>query len=253
MEYTVNKLAKLSGVSTRTLRYYDEIGLLKPKRINSNGYRIYGSLEVDRLQQILFYRELGMHLDEIGKIISDPNFDKEKALENHLLELLNRKEQIGILIENVTKTISTLKGETSMKDNEKFEGFKQKIVENNEKKYGKEIRDRYGNESINASNAKVKGMTKDQWDRAEKIGELINTILKDAFIENDPASEKAQKVCELHKEWLCMFWKDGMYTKEIHKSLAEGYVMDERFTAYYDKLGEGCTKFLRDAINIYCS
>jgi DNA-binding transcriptional MerR regulator len=87
MEYTINKLAQIAGVSKRTLRYYEEMGLLTPSRVSSNGYRIYGQREVDLLQQILFYRELGVSLDEIKTIVCTKNFDGRAALENHLTAL----------------------------------------------------------------------------------------------------------------------------------------------------------------------
>lgn len=251
-QYTVNELAVISGVSVRTLHYYDQIGLLHPMRIAENGYRIYGSKEVDQLQQILFYRELKVPLKKIKAIMSNPDYDKEKELEEQLEQLLQQKSQIELLINNVRKTIHTLKGEAVMSDVEKFEGFKQKMIDDNELAYGKEIRERYGDEIIDASNAKIKGMSKEQWKTTQELSELINETLKDAFEEGNPASETAQKACDLHRQWLCMFWKDGTYSKEAHKALAEGYVADKRFTAYYDKIAEGCTKFFRDAINIYC-
>ncbi len=241
----------MSGVSTCTLRYYDQIGLLCPKRV-SNGYRIYGKEEVDLLQQILFYRELGVSLEEIGHILKDPKYDKSRALEGHLSELLLRKNQIDMLINNVLKTISSLKGETIMSDNEKFEGFKKKMIDDNEEAYGKEVREKYGDDVVNASNAKIKGMTKEQLDRVEELRIECENLIKLAFEKGDPASDEAQKACDLHRQWLCFFWNDGMYSKERHKGLAEMYVADERFTAYYDKIAPGCTKFLRDAINIYC-
>lgn len=247
------KIGTAFGVSTRTLRYYDQIGLLCPTRITTNGYRIYGQKEVDLLQQILFYRELGVELKEIGDILHNPAFDKEKALENHLSMLLQRKMQIEMLIDNVTKTIGTMRGETTMSDKEKFEGFKNKIVEENEAKYGKEIREKYGDDTVNASNAKVKGMSEEKFQAAEQLRVQIDELLKEAFEEGDPASEKAQKVCEMHKEWICMFWPDGMYTKEAHKGLGEMYVADERFKAYYDRIAVGCAEFLRDALDIYCA
>jgi len=91
MEYTVQKLGRLAGISTRTLRYYDEIGILKPARINSSGYRIYGKEEVDRLQQILFYRELGVSLDSIKNIITSPSFNGVEALREHREKLLEKE------------------------------------------------------------------------------------------------------------------------------------------------------------------
>ncbi|MFR4352999.1 MAG: MerR family transcriptional regulator [Roseburia sp.] len=252
MEYTIRQLAELSGISARTLRYYDQIDLLCPARMAANDYRIYGQEEVDLLQQILFYRELGVGLKEIKNILSDPSFDKQKALEGHLSDLRLRKNHIETLNDNVTKTISSLKGESIMSNNEKFEGFKQKMLDDNEAAYGAEIRERYGDEAVEASNAKVKGMSEAEWQRARELGELINSALKEAFEQRDPAGETAQRACALHREWLCMFWKDGMYTKEAHRGISESYVADERFTRYYDKIAPGCTEFLRDAIQVYC-
>src|SRR5690606_1876664 len=110
MEYTVQKLAKLAGVSTRTLRYYDEIGILKPARINSSGYRIYGQAEVDKLQQILFYRELGVQLESIKEILSSPSFHAVNALKEHRAKLLEKRQQLDLLIANVDKTIASKEG-----------------------------------------------------------------------------------------------------------------------------------------------
>lgn len=251
MEYTINKLAKMSGVSTRTLRYYDQIELLKPVRKSSNGYRIYGKEEVNRLQQILFYRELDVSLDEIKVILTSHDFNLQASLQSHLETLTQKRNRIDLLIENVTKTIQTIKGEIIMTDNEKFEGFKQNLINENEAKYGKEIREKYGDDAVNASNAKVKGMTKEQHEEVVSLQLEFEETLKSAFETKDPASDLAQKACELHKQWLCYFY-DG-YCKEYHKGLGEMYVADERFRVHYDKLAPNCTEFLRDAINIYCA
>ena len=154
MEYTVQKLGKMAGISTRTLRYYDEIGILKPARINSSGYRIYGNPEVNRLQQILFYRELGVSLESIKDIVTAPSFDGTNALREHREKLLAKREQLELLIANVDKTIALSEGRITMTDKEKFEGFKEKRIDDNEKKYGKEIREKYGNEQVDKSNNK---------------------------------------------------------------------------------------------------
>jgi len=250
MEYTVNKLAKLAGVSPRTLRYYDELGLLSPARISPNGYRIYGQKEIDRLQQILFYRELGVPLEEIRNILASKDFDGLSALQSHLAALLARRKQLDLLIANVKKTIKTTKGEITMNDQEKFEGFLQKLVDDNERQYGEEIRRKYGDESIDRSNAKVLSMSKEQYAELEKLTAELNKTLKEAFEQGDPAGESAQKACELHKRWLCFYW-DG-YSKEAHLGVTQMYVDDPRFTAYYDKIAPGCATFLRDAVAIYC-
>jgi DNA-binding transcriptional MerR regulator len=249
MEYTIQKLGRLAGVSTRTLRYYDEIGLLKPARINSSGYRIYGSKEVDRLQQILFYRALDVDLDTIRRILNAPDFDPVRALHEHYSRLLEKRDQIDRLIANVKNTIASAEGRITMNDKDKFEGLKRKLVENNEKEYGKEIREKYGDVAVNESNQRVLNMTPEEYEKAEKLsGEILDT-LKRAYETGNPAGELAQKAADLHRQWLCLYW-DG-YSKEAHAGLGEVYVADERFKAYYDKDQPGATEFLRDAIRIY--
>lgn len=249
MEYTVQKLGRLAGISTRTLRYYDEIGILKPARINSSGYRIYGQGEVDRLQQILFYRELGVSLDNIKEIVTDPNFDGVTALKEHREKLLEKREQLDLLIANVDKTIALTEGRIKMTDKEKFAGFKQKMIEDNEKKYGAEIRRKYGDETVDRSNKKVEGMTQEQYQEWEKLSAEVIDTLNEAFKTGDPAGELAQKAADLHRQWLSYSWTS--YTKEAHSGLAQMYVDDERFTGYYDQEQPGTAEFLRDAILIY--
>jgi DNA-binding transcriptional MerR regulator len=249
MEYTVQKLGELAGISTRTLRYYDEIGILKPARINSSGYRIYGQAEVDRLQQILFYRELGVSLDSIKNIITAPSFDGANALKEHREKLLEKREQLDLLIANVDKTIAVTEGRIKMSNKEKFEGFKQKMIDDNEKKYGKEIREKYGNDTIDKSNAKLKNMTQEQYEAVTKLEQQVKETLAQAFATGDPASDIAQKAADLHKQWLTFYWSS--YSKEAHAGIAQMYVDDDRFKAYYDEKQPGAAEFLRDAIRIY--
>lgn len=249
MEYTVQGLGKLAGISTRTLRYYDEIGILKPARTNSSGYRIYGQAQVDRLQQILFYRELGVSLESIKEIVTAPAFDGAKALWEHREKLLEKRKQLDLLIENVEKTIEVTEGKVKMSNKEKFEGFKKSMIEENEKKYGKEIREKYGNDTINKSNNKLKNMTQEEYDHITKLGNEIQEVLKEAYKTGDPAGDLAQKAAELHRQWISFYWDS--YSKEAHAGLAQMYVDDERFTAYYDKEQPGTAAFLRDAIFLY--
>lgn len=249
MEYTVQKLGQLAGISTRTLRFYDEIGILKPARINSSGYRIYGQTEVDRLQQILFYRELGFSLEQIKDIMTDPAFDGLRALETHRDQLLDRKKQLDLLIQNVENTIALQEGRITMSDKQKFEGFKKQMIEDNEKKYGKEIREKYGDETVDKSNAKLQGMTQEQHEEVTRLSEELTAALSEAFKQGDPFSELAQKAADLHKRWLMFYWNE--YSKEAHAGLGQMYVDDERFKAYYDEKQPGTAEFLRDAILIY--
>jgi len=252
MEYTVNGLARLSGVSTRTLRYYDQIGLLKPLRVEPNGYRIYGEAQVDALQQIRFYTELGFSLKEIGCLTRSPEFDRERALAGHLLSLKEEQARLGRLIENVERTLKAQSGGREMSDTEKFEGFKRELVQENERRYGAEVRKKYGNSVADASNEKLLKMTEAEYKDVETLTTAINAALAAAVETGDPAGTQAQAVCDMHRRWLCKYWPDGMYSKEAHAALAEGYVEDPRFRGYYDAVAPGAARFLHDAILIYC-
>ena len=249
MQYSVQKLGQMAGISSRTLRYYDEIGILKPARINSSGYRIYGQSEVDRLQQILFYRELGVSLDSIKEIVSSPAFDGAKALREHREKLFEKREQLDLLISNVDKSIALKEGKMTMMDKEKFEGFKQKLVDDNEKKYGQEASEKYGETAVNNSNNKVKGMSQEQYDEVTRLGAELKVTLNAAFLTGEPTGELAQKAADLHRQWLSFYWDS--YTKEAHVGVTQMYVDDERFTAYYDENQPGTAAFLRDAVLVY--
>ncbi|MEK4062578.1 MULTISPECIES: MerR family transcriptional regulator [Paenibacillus] len=249
MEYTVQKLGALAGISTRTLRYYDEVGILKPARINSSGYRIYGQAEVDRLQQILFYRELGLSLEGIKEIVTAPSFDGTRALREHHDQLLQRREQLDQLIANVEKTLAQSEGRITMSNEEKFAGFKQKLIDDNERTYGQEARSKYGEEAVEKSNRKLKNMTEEQYAAIQQLEADMFAALEQAMEEGDSASELAQQAAELHRQWLSFYW--DTYTKEAHAHVAQMYVDDERFTAYYDKRRPGLAEFLRDAVHVY--
>jgi len=249
MEYTVQKLARLSGVSGRTLRYYDELGLLKPARITGSGYRIYGAAQVDRLQQILFYRELELPLEAIQKLLADPGFNAETALRSHRRHLLEKRRRLDTLIENLDRTIACKEGSITMSDTEKFEGFKQKLIEDNEKQYGQEIRRLYGEEAVEASNRKLMGMSPADYEAFTRLTDTLTNTLAQAAATGDPAGELAQRAAALHKDWLMCHWSE--YSPEAHAGLAQMYVDDPRFRAHYDALGPGTAEFLRDAVLIF--
>ena len=232
MEYTIKKMASLSGVSARTLRYYDEIGLLQPARINSSGYRIYGQAEVNRLQQILFYRELDLKLDEIKEILEQPDFNVEQALYEHQQKLLEKRNEIDRLLASVQQTLHHYKGEINMSDQQKFEAFKQQKVQENEEKYGKEIREKYGNETIEQANKKYLFSKLAMYQKSPKL-----------------TSQLAQEIFQLHKDWLMYSWSS--YSPEAHKGLGLMYVGDERFTSYYEQHGAGFAEALNAIIQNY--
>lgn len=249
MEYTVQKLARLAGISARTLRYYDDFGILKPARLSSSGYRIYGAAEVDLLQQILFYRELGLSLENIKAIVTSPSFDAAAALREHRSRLLERREQLDRLIRNVDRTLADQEGRITMSDSEKFEGFKREKIEENERTYGAEARAKYGDEAMNRANEAFGRMTEEQYTDLQRIEADMFAALEEGLQTGDPSGEPGRRAAELHRQWLTAHW--GHYSPEAHAGLARTYVDDERFTAYYDKRGPGFARFLRDAVLDY--
>lgn len=250
MEYNISQLSKLSGVSARTLRYYDEINLLHPSRTNEAGYRFYGDKEVNLLQQILFYRERGLSLEKIRFILYDENFDMLKALNEHLTELENRRERLSKLIDTVKDTIASVKGEFIMRDSEKFEAFKKDVVDQYEKLYGEEAREKYGDSEVDMAVNKVLSLSKEDYEKFQTLGKKVMEALKAAVISKaSPESETGRSVASLHKEWLGYSWKD--YTEQKHKGVVSLYVQDERFKKYYDREQYGCADFLLAAVDFW--
>ncbi|MDR2514112.1 MAG: MerR family transcriptional regulator [Christensenellaceae bacterium] len=249
MDYTVKALADLAGLSERSLRYYDQIGLLRPAGRGENGYRFYGPAEIERLRQILFYRELGVELGEIRSILDDPGFDAEKALERHLLALRQRRGRLEGLILAVKKAINEKKGGETMSDQEKFEAFKQNLIARNERDYGREVRKRYGARAAEEANAKLAGMSQEEWMRAEKLESDYKSALKEALLLGDPGCAAAQRACALHAKWLQCFYQG--YSREYHLGLARLYAEDPRFRANYDEIAPGCAAFFCEAIEFF--
>ncbi|MGO3212613.1 MAG: MerR family transcriptional regulator [Ruoffia tabacinasalis] len=250
MSYSIGELAKLAGISTRTLRHYDAIDLLKPAYIDENGYRIYSENEVKMLQQIMFYREFGITLEEIHAIVNSSEFDRLKALETHYQHLKSEKERISQLMNTVENTIKIYKEDLTMSKKE-FEGFKKQQIKANEEKYGEEIREKYGDDVINSSNKKFGNLTQEQYEHIEKLNEEISEALVNAVPEGKPESAEGQRVAELHKEWLIMVWPDDLYSEEAHISLVQMYTQDERFKKYYEDITEGAADYLYEAIKVF--
>lgn len=250
MEYSIRELSEMAGVSARTLRYYDEIGLLAPSRVSAAGYRFYGQKEVELLQQILYYRERGLELQRISEILYQETFDVKKALLEHLLELEQQQRKTERLILNLKNTIASMKGDYDMSDQERFEAFKQDLVQENEKLYGTEAWEKYGKEAIDESNRRLLKMTEEDYQKMQKLDEDVRERLEAAVRQGKTAgSEEMKEVVRLHREWLCMTWKT--YSPEAHKGLGTMYTMDERFRDYYDRNVSGCAALLNEAIGIW--
>ena len=247
MEYSTRELAGLSGVSARTLRWYDEIGLLKPCRIGENGYRYYSANEVDRLQQILFYRALDVELAQIKRLLDDPSFDRTAALRSHLSALQAQRKRTDALISAVQRTILAEERKEPLMDREKFETFKQNAIAQNEAKYGKEIRAKYGDAAIDSSNQQMMGLSPAEYDEWKTLEDSIRVRLEAAVSSGiSPDSDEGRAIAQLHKKWLSYTWPK--YSAPAHRGLVQMYTQDERFTLYYDAAVPGCAAFLRDAV-----
>jgi len=244
--YRINELAELAGVSARALRHYEELGLLKPQRDAQNGYRVYTADDVDRLQQVLFYRELGMPLEEIGRLTRAGEYQAGEALRTHLEGLKARRARLDTLIHTVEKTILHRQGEIDMADREKFEGFKKRLVEDNELRWGKEARARYGEQAVEDSKARVLGMSEAQHARLVELEGEIAGLLQAGVKSGDAKGETGRRLCMAHKEWLMFFWKE--YNAQAHLALGQMYVDDPRFKAHYEAIAPGGAAFLRDAL-----
>ncbi len=243
MTYSINQLAKLAGVSIRTLHYYDEVGLLTPTRLEHNGYRQYDEAQLLRLQQIMFFRELDFPLEQIKKIIDSPHFDMRTALteQKHLIKI--KRYRLDRLIATIDKTIKKLNNELNMDDQELYGNFSKAEME----KYTEEARQRWGNtDAFKQSHDRVKKMGKAGLAKILKeSGELTQQIA--AAMKNglDPKSETVQELIARHYAGLRAFYEPNL---ELYKGLANMYVDDPRFKANYEKVADGLAEFMRDGM-----
>ena len=251
--YTVGSLAKLAGVTVRALHHYEDEGLLHPER-TASGYRRYGAADVERLQQILLLRSCGLSLGDIRVALNNGDFDFHAVLIDHLATLRAQQKELETLVGTVEKTIASLEGRCTMTDEERFEGMKARAIAENEERYGAEVRRRHGDAAMDAANERMAGMSQEEWSDAKALEAAILEQLTAAKATGDPTGEAARKLCAMHARWLQMHWGEGAYSPAAHAALAEGYVADPRFTAYYDEAaGEGATAFLRDVLIAWCA
>ena len=251
MCYTVNELARLSGLTPRALRYYDSIGLLRPARDRANDYRRYTAAEVDRLQQILLYREMGLPLEEIRRILDAPDFNQAGALREHLSRLLIQRQRVEELIQTVSRTLDSLEGGTVMNDQEKFEGMKQRAIQENESAYGQEVREKFGDQVVDLVNRRFGHMREEDWNQMKEEETGYLEALRRAVAAGDCEGRDAQEACRLHRSWLLHYWTPEMLTPQSHQDLVAMYCQDERFQTYYEKVAPGCAEFFGRAVRAF--
>ncbi len=246
MVYSISEMAEIAGVSTRTLRYYDTVDLLKPSSVNDAGYRFYDEACVKQLQLILFYKVMGFPLNRIRELM-DSGSSRLALLKGQCQELLAKQQRLEGLIQLVGRTIEAEKGGKNMSDEAKFEGLKESMIQHNEEKYGKEIREKYGDDAVDFSYKAVRNMSEEDHAAMNRLAEDIIEKLIEAKAMEDHTGPLAKQVYEMHKEWISFYWQ--AYNPKHHKGLADMYVADDRFRDYYDQHGEGLATWLRDIIH----
>ncbi|MEW2396297.1 MerR family transcriptional regulator [Streptomyces sp. NPDC046862] len=244
MNYSVGQVAGFAGVTVRTLHHYDDIGLLVPSERSHAGHRRYSDADLDRLQQILFYRELGFPLDEVAALLDDPAADPRAHLRRQHELLTARIEKLRKMAEAVEHAMEARKMGINLTPEERFEVFGDKDPE----QYAEEAEQRWGGtEAYAESQRRAASYTKDDWKRMQAEvadwGERYDALMAAG---EPPAGETAMDLAEEHRLHISRWFYECSY--ETHQGLAETYVADERFKAFYDSMRPGLAEHLREAI-----
>jgi MerR family transcriptional regulator, thiopeptide resistance regulator len=245
MAWSIAQVARMSKVTSRTLRHYDEIGLLPPARVGANGYRYYEQEQLLRLQQILVMRELGVGLDAIAEIVHQGR-DRVEVLRMHHSWLLAERDRFQRLANTVSRTIDELKGGENMSAKSMdhwFEGFddtaKQEALQ-------EEARERWGAETVDAANAKVKDKSKQWWqEQGKQWGDQLTALVGLIDAGHQPADAEVQAVIEGHHQWISGMWTPN---RESYTGLGDLYADEPRFRANFDKTDPRLAEFLRAAM-----
>lgn len=245
MPYTVAQLATLAGVSVRTLHHYDRVGLLKPSRSAANGYRTYGEAELLQLQQILFFRELEFPLGEIRRIVTAPGFDMRAALEDQRRLLVLKRKRLTGLMRTIDTTLEKLTKQKPMDDKEMYGSFSKEEMD----AYTEEAKQRWGHtEAWKQSQERTKHWTKEDYKRIAEEGAKFTKVVA-SHMGEDPASAPVQELIAKHYDALRTFYEPNLV---MYRGLADMYVADGRFKAYYEKFAPGLAQFMHDAMHAYC-
>ncbi len=234
--FKIGQLASIAGVSVRTLHHYDDIGLVRPSARSDAGYRLYTERDLERLQQVLFFRAIGFALEDIARALADPKFDRRDALVTHRKKLVEQAEQTKALLDLVDRTLLAIeKGET-MDPKEMFLGFEE------------EAKARWGKTDAYAESARrTKSYTKEDWSRIQADADAISIALADLMKAGVPAADaRAMDLAERHRMHIDRWFY--ACTSQIHVGLGEMYVADERFAQNYEKHHAGLAAYFRDAI-----
>ncbi|MGW2046706.1 MerR family transcriptional regulator [Streptomyces sp. NPDC001858] len=244
MSYSVGQVAGFAGVTVRTLHHYDDIGLLVPGGRSHAGHRRYSDADLDRLQQILFYRELGFPLDEVAALLADPAADPRGHLRRQHELLTARIEKLQRMAAAVEHAMEARTMGIDLTPEERFEVFGDKDPE----QYAEEAERRWGDTELYAeSQRRAATYTKDDWKRMQAEIDAWNARYGELMDAGEPPTgDRAMDLAEAHRQHLCTWFYDASYT--FHQSLGDMYVSDERFKAYYDSTRAGLAEHLNAAI-----
>lgn len=250
--YTVKTVSELAGITVRTLHHYDHIGLLEPERTTDAGYRLYGTTQLERLQQILFYRELGFPLEEIRRLMSRPDFDRMQALRNHRAMLVERKARLDTLLHTIDTTIISMQGGTTMAAKELFDGFDVDAILAENEKYEDEMTKTYDAGTLEESKRKTAEYSKADWGRVLKRGQELVERMAGLLDEGVPAEDpRMQELVGEHHRYI----HESFYecSEETYRGLGRLYVSDPRFAGYFEKFRQGLAQYVSTAIERYTS
>jgi len=244
MSYTVGKVARLAGVTVRALHHYDEIGLLSPSDRSGAGYRRYDDSDLERLQQIMYYRELEFPLEEIAEILNDPAADPASHLRRQHELLSERVAKLQKMLNAIEFAMEANKVGINLTPQERFEVF----GDFNPDDYAEEVQERWGDsDAYQESARRASRYTKADWQeikaQGEDWGRRIVTLMDSGAA---PDSPEAKELAEEHRQHISQWFYECSY--EIQTGLAEMYLADERFMATYEAMKPGLTVFLHDAI-----
>lgn len=236
---TIQEVARLTGTTTRTLRWYDELGLVVPDRDPVSQYRRYYRRHLKALQQVMFYRELSFPLEHIKKILGDPHYNRGKALERQLVLLREKQQKMDELVHTLELALQEERGAYTMKHEERFKGF-----DFSHNPYEDEAKETWGDETVKRSNEYLDSMDEEA---RQGMGKSMDaTFVELAKLrETDPASDEAQKAIEV---WYDLLNTMGTYTPQMFANLGRMYVDDQRFTKNIDRFGEGLAHFMMEAM-----
>lgn len=249
MPYQVKEVSESAGVSVRTLHHYDAVGLLAPSSVTPAGYRLYSDRDLERLQQILFFKEIGFGLQEIKEILDSPDFDRRKALNAHRELLLEKRERMDRMLETVDRTIRSIDEGTPLSGQDMFDGFDMGRIREHQAKYGEEARRLYGKQVVEETEGKVSGYSEDRWKEIHgAISDIYGKLA--SRMSYGPADNQAQEAIAAWRQTITDHFYDC--TLEIFRGLGDLYVEDERFTASIDSHAPGLARFMREAMHLYC-